>query len=62
MVRNIMETIENNTDPEIYRSGRPGVLDYVYEKYQALDGRVGFEEAKYGIKEYSERFNNGQIP
>lgn len=58
MVRNIIDLIENNTDPSSMPRQEPSFSNFVYRDNES----VGFGQAKQKLEMYANNFNRGVIP
>lgn len=58
MVRQIIDSIEENTDLTSMPRSEPSFRNFVYRENE----RVGFGEAKKKLEQYANYFNNGVIP
>ena len=57
-MRQIVETIEQNTEHRSLPHQEPSIGDFIYRDTQ----NVGFSEAKKKVEQYANLFNRGVIP
>ena len=60
MVRNILIMIQNNTDQDTMPREEPSIFNYVYRNKNEDD--VDFTLAQTRLKEYTEKYNQGEVP
>lgn len=59
MVHNILQLITDNTDQKTIPAGIPLIINFIYGDKEV---DLTFDEALIRLKEYSNKFNQGQIP
>lgn len=59
MVNNILQLITDNTDSQTILESIPSIINFISGENKMS---LTFDEALISLREYANRFNNGQIP